>query len=112
MKDDLTSLILSNVSKIMKDKNLKQAYLADLAGTSPANMSKILKGTVKLQLYHVSNLATNLHMSVIDLLTYPVIYVPNTEKQSKTKVLVELEISPNELVKMGLKDKVIQVLDK
>jgi hypothetical protein len=41
----------------------------------------------------------------------PEIYVPRIVP-AYTKVLVELEVSNDEMIRMGLKDKIIQVLDK
>lgn len=34
------------------------------------------------------------------------------DKKTSTKVVVEFEVSPDEFVRMGLKDKVVQVLSK
>ncbi len=112
MENNLNGQIVANIRKIMRDKNLKQAAVAGMLEIHPSQFTKVLKGEVQLSLKQVSNLATNLSISVIDLLTYPDVYVPNTYQPSKTKVLVELEVSPDEFIRMGLKEKVIQVLDK
>lgn len=36
----------------------------------------------------------------------------NKQKQMSTKVIVELDVTQDEFIKMGLKDKVIQILNK
>ena len=49
-------------------------------------------------------------MRVVDIITYPDILTASTN--SPTKIMVELEISPDEFIRMGLKNKIIQILDK
>lgn len=36
----------------------------------------------------------------------------NAKNSTSTKVVVEFDVTPDEFVKMGLKDKIVQVLDK
>lgn len=36
----------------------------------------------------------------------------NTKPQQSTKVVVELDVTPDEFIKMGLRDKIVQVLEK
>lgn len=68
--------IIKNLGKIMDDRNLNQARMAEYAGTSPSQFSKILKFQVNLSFSQLSNIATNLQMSELDIITYPVHMVP------------------------------------
>lgn len=66
--------ILNAIRKIMYDKRLTQAAMADMLDISPSQFSKVLKGTIHLSLDQVSNLATSLKLNEIDLITYPDVY--------------------------------------
>ena len=63
--------IVQNLRKIMTDKGLKQAAMADFAGITASQYSKVMSGSVQLSLQQLSNLATNLGMREIDIITYP-----------------------------------------
>lgn len=76
MANEFYSRIIDNIRKILKQSNLTQAALAEYAGVTPSQMSKILQGDVKLSIEQMSNLARNLSMSEIDLITWPDKYVP------------------------------------
>ena len=71
MERDFYSRILQSIKKLMNDRDLSQAKMADYVETSPSQFSKILSGTVKLSIQQISNLATNLQMSELDIMTYP-----------------------------------------
>lgn len=60
---------------------------------------------------HIAKIARAFSMSVIDLITYPEVYQP-TKSSYNTKVLVELDITNDEFIKMGLKYKVVKALTK
>lgn len=55
----------------MRDNNLSQAQLAEYAGTSASQISKIINGTVKLSINQLSNIARELKMTELDVITYP-----------------------------------------
>ena len=48
MKTNFEKRVVENILKIMKDRNLTQATTASYMGTSPSQLSKILKGGVGL----------------------------------------------------------------
>ncbi len=83
MDKSFTEKIVGNLHKILIARNLTQASMAEFAGTTPSQFSKILNGQVKLTLEQISNIATHLKMSEIDLITYPEKYVPLSEKKSE-----------------------------
>lgn len=76
MENSFYVKIIQNLVKIMKDRDLPQARLAEYAGTSPSQFSKILKFGVNMSFNQLSNIATNLHMTEMDIITYPDRYVP------------------------------------
>lgn len=78
----------------MMDRDLSQARLAEYAGTSPSQFSKILKFQVNLSFTQLSNIATNLNMSELDIITYPEHYVSTKrEDDLPEEVQVILRIS-------------------
>ncbi len=104
--------IIKNIIQIRNSKGFTKKQMAEMLCMSEPTYGRIENGKVSLEYSVLSEIATVLKMPVIDIITYPDVYVPNTYKPSNTKVLVELEVSPDEFIKMGLKDKVIQVLEK
>ena len=94
METDFYIRIIKNLSKIMKDRGLNQARIAEYAGTSPSQFSKILKFQVNLSFSQLSNIATNLNMSEMDIITYPEHYVSSEEKDNlPEEVQVVLRLS-------------------
>ena len=83
MDKTFTDRIVGNLHKILRDNDIAQARMAEYAGTTPSQFSKILSGQVKLTLEQISRIATSLSMSEIDIITYPDKYVKQSEKQSE-----------------------------
>lgn len=105
-------LVVSNIVKIRIDKKLSQQEMADKIGVSAPTYSRIESQTVSLTYDTLSKIARAFSMRVIDVITYPEIYINDKGNNTPTKVIVELDVSQDEFIKMGLKDKVIQVLNK
>jgi transcriptional regulator with XRE-family HTH domain len=103
--------ILENIAKIRKNKGFSQDYFASKLGMKQSGYALIEKGDRGLQYELLLQIAVEFEMDIIDIITYPEVYYKRT-KLTSTKVLVELDISDDEFVKMGLKDKVIQILNK
>ena len=98
----ISETIIKNLRKIMADRSLTQAAMAKFADTSPSQFSKILNGTVQLSLEQLSNIAFNLSMREIDVITYPDVYVSNSETASENvEVVLQMRLT---------KDKRAQVL--
>ena len=103
--------ILENIEEIRKRKGLTQASLAEKIGMKQAGFGLIETGERKLQYDVLLQIAVALEMDIIDIITHPEFYT-NQEKSSTTRVVVELDVSNDEFIKLGLKDKVLQILDK
>lgn len=92
-------------------RRLSQAVVAQYAGTSPSQFSRMLNGKLALSLQHVANIATELHMEFIDILTYPDKYVNSNIKSndSTEKVSVTFEVDPQKrdyLLRLVMGDKI------
>lgn len=103
--NEFTLLVINNLRKIMNDRNLKQETIAGYARMSASQFSKILNGQVQLSLFQLSNIAINLSMREIDLITYPDIYV-KSDKQQEELVEAVLQIK----LKKDKKDQVLKLV--
>ena len=89
---NFTQAILTNLRKIMADKKLKQSTLAEYAGVSESQFSRVLSEGVQLSLSQLANIARNLHMREIDVITYPEVYVPLSDKEDEEGCEVVLQV--------------------
>jgi transcriptional regulator with XRE-family HTH domain len=103
--------VLKNIVQIRVGQKLTQKYIAEKLGISEATYNRIESGKITLSYEHLADIASVFNMSTIDVITWPETYVPRIMPAS-TKVLVELDVSADEFIKMGLKEKVIQILNK
>lgn len=101
----LSDEIVANIRKIMADTNLTQSVLAEYAGTSESQFSKILNGKVKLSLEQLENLARGLSLRAIDIITYPVVYEERGKNSNETVEAV-LQIK----LKKDKKDQVLRLI--
>jgi transcriptional regulator with XRE-family HTH domain len=103
--------VISNIMQIRHLLKLTQKDVGVGIGVTEASYNRIESGKIALSYNHLTRIASFFKMSVIDLISYPETYAPSKTQQN-TKVLVELDVSNDEFIKMGLKDKVIQILNK
>jgi len=104
--------VIDKLLKIMKDRDLKQERMAEFAGVDPSQFSKILSGNVQISLWQLSNIATNLNLRIIDIFTFPDIYIKSKKDDEKTKILIEFEVNRKDLVELELQNKVFKIVDK
>ena len=116
MEDPFYTRVLSGLKKLLLDKNLSQAAFAEMMGTSPSQFSKILAGSVKLSFHHVSNLATNLNMSEIDILTYPEKYVKvQSGEADSVEAVLQIKLKKDkkdQVLRLVFGDNNIEILNK
>jgi transcriptional regulator with XRE-family HTH domain len=103
--------VVDNLLKIMNDKHLRQEKMAEFADIDPSQFSKILSGSVQISLWQLSNIADNLGMEIIDLFTYQNIHKKQIQEgEEKTKILIECEISKQDLLNLVLKNKKLKII--
>ena len=110
LKNEKTESVIANIIKIRNDKRIGQAEMAEKLDISVPSYSRIESQSVSLTYDTLAKIANIFNMRVVDIITYPDILTASTN--SPTKIMVELEISPDEFIRMGLKNKIIQILDK
>jgi transcriptional regulator with XRE-family HTH domain len=107
---------IQSLIKLMNDKGLSQARMAELAGTSPSQFSKMLKFQVKLSFDHISNLATNLQMSELDIFTYPDRYVKaGSSDQEPVEAILQIKLKKDkkdQVLRLVFGDNNIEILNK
>ncbi len=100
--------VVEKLRKMMTDKNITQAAMAEYAETSPSQFSKILNGQLQLSLSHISNIARNMKIKELDIFTYPDVYV---KKDGKTEVEQEpIEATLQIKLKREKKDQVLKLV--
>lgn len=116
MENNFYDRILRSLIKIMRDKNLTQAAMAEYMEVSPSHFGKILRGDVKLSFAQVSKLATNLSMSEIDLMTYPDKYIKiGVLEDEPVKAILQIELKKDkkdQVLKLIFGEQNIEILNK
>jgi transcriptional regulator with XRE-family HTH domain len=110
--ETITKKVLQNIITIRNSKGFTQDYVASKLGMKQAGYALIEKGQRGLQFELLEQIAIIFEVSIVDIITYPDKYQKQGTQDQVTKVLVELEVSNDEFIKFGLKDKVLQILNK
>lgn len=103
---------LRNIEQIRKNKGYTQEYLASKLGLKQSGYALIMRGERGLQFELLEQIAIVFEMDITDIIKYPDKYEKIGSQERITKVLVELDVSDDEFIKLGLKDKVLQILNK
>ena len=101
---------LQNIEKIRNNKGFTQEYVASKVGFKQAGYALIMKGERGLQFELLERIAMFYEMDITDIINYPDKYEKVGSQTSITRVLVELDVSSDEFIKTGLKDKILQIL--
>lgn len=98
---DFYNQVLENIRKIMSDRRLTQVAIGEMMGAGESSASKIFSGQASLTIDHLSNLASELSISVIDILTYS-----DKKKADSDPVEAVLQIK----LKKDKKDQVLKLI--
>lgn len=116
MDNDFYTNLISNIVKIMRDRQLTQATVANYLKTSPSQFSKILKGDVKLSFTQLSNLATHLSMPEIDIITYPDKYYKHENAEpDQVEAILQIKLKKDkkdQVLRMVFGDNNVEILNK
>jgi transcriptional regulator with XRE-family HTH domain len=103
--------VIGRIVALRNREKFSQEGMGEMMGISGATYSRIESGKIALSYKHLTEIAKIFRMSVIDVITWPEIYTVQ-DKTNSTKVIVEFDVSSDEFLKLGLKDKVLQVINK
>lgn len=113
---DFYDLILGNVKKILKDRNIKQAVAAAWIDVDPSQFSKILKGTVLLSIRQLADFARGVELREIDIITYPARYkAPEEGEDGPAEVLLQMRLTKekkDQVLKLVFGENNIEILNK
>lgn len=114
--EELSKKIVDNIRKIIAERNLKQSAVGDMANISESQFSRVLKGQVQLSLNQLANIASGLGLRAIDIITYPEVYVSQTEREDNCpEVLLQLKLrkeKKNQVFKLLFGDNDIDIINK
>ncbi len=111
--------ILANIIKIRADRNLTQAAVADAINVDHTTYSKLESGQTKLSVERLEEIANVFNMRIIDVLTYPEVYVSAdslpAEKNKKPRILLQIELDEDkkeDIMKMVFGEKNMNQFNK
>ena len=118
---------ISKLERLVKESKLSKVEIADLAGITRVTLDNALNGA-DAKISTIESIAKVLGVSAatffdesenvqtssdIEFYKQEISRLQSLlNKHKQTKVIVELDIDSDEFIKLGLKDKVIQVLNK
>ena len=85
-----------NIRQIRNKRGLKQANVEKEAGLPNSALSKIENGLRDPKVCDLFALAKVLDVSALDILTYPVHYVPEQSENCRVRAVIELDIADEE----------------
>ena len=90
--------------------------MADFAGITASQYSKVMSGSVQLSLQQLSNLATNLGMHEIDIITYPERFVSDSAIQREPlEAVLQIHLKKDkrdQVLKLVFGDNNLEILNK
>lgn len=108
---DFYNQVVNNVRKIMLDKNITQVAMGEYLGASESSMSKILSGQSSLTLDHLANLASNLSISVNDILYYGQEKKPDDPVEAVLQIRLMRE-KKNQILRLIFGEHNLEILNK
>jgi transcriptional regulator with XRE-family HTH domain len=92
--------ILLNIEAIRKEKRVKQEVIAERLGVNQNTYSQYITRNQDIKFGLLSRIADKLEVSVIDIITYPEKYVPETNYCVKCSDKDEIIKNLNEYIKI------------
>lgn len=93
--DTVYTPIIESIRKIQNDNNFTGTAMAEFLGITKGQYSKFLQGEVGLKIPQVAKLATSLKMNIIDVFTYPDVYINEKLTDNPERISVTFEVSPD-----------------
>jgi len=92
--------ILQNIEAIRKKKGIKQVVIAEKLGRKQNTYSQYITRNHDIKFSLLSRIADKLEVPIIDIITYPDKYVPETDSCIKCREKDEIIKNLNEYIKM------------
>lgn len=110
--------ILSNIREIRQKLGYSQEFVAKGLNMSQNGYSLIENGARSLSYDNLNQIAIIFNMNVIDIITYPEIWLPSSQKQEnipEPKVTLQIELSKekkDQVLKLAFGDNILEILNK
>lgn len=112
----LSEKIVQNLVKIKNEKNFTQKAIGQMGGIDESQFSRVLNGSVGLSMDQLEDIASGLGMNVIDIITYPEVYVPEKsipDNDVDAVLMVRLKDGKKqEILRSVFGDENIEILNK
>lgn len=87
--------ILKNILEIRNKQRLTQSYMVQHLDIDVGTYSRIEKGGIALSYSRLAEIAKALNVSVIDIITYPKIFIDKDSANVQERVSITFEVSPD-----------------
>jgi Predicted transcriptional regulator with C-terminal CBS domains len=108
--------IIENIKEIRLKKGLTQQALADALEADLSAISKLESGKRELKYNELAIIATELNMSVIDIITYPDVYVKKDDRKSEpVEAILQIKLQSDkkeQILKLVFGDHDLEILNK
>lgn len=108
--------VVKNITKLRETNGLSKRKLANELGINEASYGRIESGEIALSYDHLAKIANFYQMSVIDIITYPDIYVKKEETTSEPiEAILQIKLQrdkKDQVLKLIFGDNDIEILNK
>lgn len=105
--------ILENIKKIRADLRFSQEFLANKLGMEQPSYGLIENGKRQLKYETLEQIAIIFNMPIIDIITYPDVYVKNTNNSKNRRVTLQIDIEDEEVkadvIKLAFGKRVLEI---
>lgn len=112
----LSEKIVQNLVRIKNERNYTQKAIGQMGGIDESQISRVLSGEVGLRIDQLEEIARGLGMRVIDIITYPEVYVPESaipDNDVDAVLMVRLKDGKKqEILRSVFGDENIEILNK
>lgn len=112
----LSEKIVQNLVRIKNERNYTQKAIGQMGGIDESQISRVLSGEVGLRIDQLEEISRGLGMRVIDIITYPEVYVPESaipDNDVDAVLMVRLKDGKKqEILRSVFGDENIEILNK
>ncbi|ATR92762.1 helix-turn-helix domain-containing protein [Porphyromonas gingivalis] len=105
--------IRDNIKTLIAVRKVKQESVAQAAGIKQSYMSEILSKKKELHYEKLLLIAKFFDIDIIDLITYPKVYVPRAEDDIPVEAIIQLKVSSDKrdrLLQLVLGEEAVEVI--
>lgn len=112
----LSEKVIQNLVIIRNERNYTQKAMGQMGGIAESQISRVFSGKVGIRLDQLEGIARGLGMRVIDIITYPEVYVPESaipDNDVDAVLMVRLKDGKKqEILRSVFGDENIEILNK